>query len=64
MRQRDSNPFRKNITAQAIWDKDKHKKILAEQNGFEVLVVWDSEYRCDKQEIINKCNKFLNEDNS
>jgi hypothetical protein len=55
------NPFRKNITAQEIWDRDKHKKMLAEQHGFEVLVIWDSEYRWgDKKEIINKCISFLN----
>lgn len=54
------NPFRKNITAQEIWDRDKHKKVLAEQHGFEVLVIWDSEYRWgNKQEIINKCIAFL-----
>jgi G:T-mismatch repair DNA endonuclease (very short patch repair protein) len=54
------NPFRKNITAQEIWDRDKRKKLLAEQHGFEVLVIWDSEYRWgNKQEIINRCLDFL-----
>ena len=34
---------------------------LAEKHGFEVMVIWDSEYRWgDKQEIINKCLVFLN----
>lgn len=56
------NPFRKNLTAQDIWNRDKHKKLLAEQHGFEVMVIWDSEYRLgNKQEIINKCIAFLNE---
>ncbi len=55
------HPFRKNITAQDMWDKDKQKKLLAEQNGFEVLVIWDSEYRWGvKEKIINKCIAFLN----
>jgi hypothetical protein len=55
------HPFRKNITAQEMWDKDEHKKLLAEKNGFEILVIWDSEYRWgDKQEVINKCLNFLN----
>jgi hypothetical protein len=32
-----------------------------EEEGFEVLVIWDSEYRWgNKQEIINKCVAFLN----
>ena len=37
------NPFRKDLTAQEIWDRDEHKKMLAEQHGFEVMVIWDSE---------------------
>lgn len=54
------NPFRKTITAQEIWDKDELKKKLAEKNGYKLLVIWDSEYKTNKQEIINKCKKFLN----
>lgn len=54
------HPFRKNITAQEMWDKDKRKHDIAIENGYEVLVVWDSEYRWgNKQEIINKCINFL-----
>lgn len=54
------NPFRKELTAQEIWTKDTNKKKLAEENGFKVLVIWDSEYRWgNKEEIINKCIKFL-----
>lgn len=53
------NPFRKKLTAQEIWDKDKEKMLLANDNGFEVLVVWDSEYKKNKEEIINKCREFL-----
>lgn len=55
------HPFRKTITAQEMWDKDKRKTDIAVKNGFEVLVIWDSEYRWgNKQEIINKCVGFLN----
>ena len=55
------NPFKKNITAQEIWDKDKRKIDVAINNGFEVLIIWDSEYRYDnKSETINKCLDFLN----
>lgn len=54
------HPFRKNTTAQEIWDKDKQKLDIAIQNGFEIMVIWDSEYRWgNKQEIINKCINFL-----
>jgi hypothetical protein len=55
------HPFRKTITAQEMWDKDKKKMDIAYQNGFEVLVIWDSEYRWgNKQKIIDKCLAFIN----
>ena len=54
------NPLRKTITAQEIWVKDARKITVAKEKGFEVLVVWDSEYKNNKQEIINKCIAFLN----
>ena len=44
-----------------MWDKDKKKLEIANDEGFDVLTIWDSEYRWgDKQEIVNKCLKFLN----
>lgn len=55
------HPFRKTITAQKMWDKDKRKLDVAIEEGFGVLVIWDSEYRWgNKQEIIDKCVAFLN----
>lgn len=53
------HPFRKTITAKEMWDKDKRKIKLAKEHGFDVLVVWDSEYKKNKKEIINKCKEFL-----
>lgn len=53
------HPFRKNKTAQEIWDKDERKKHSAEEEGFEVLVIWDSEYRKNKKETLKKCLDFL-----
>jgi len=41
-----------------MWAKDKRKTDLAISKG---LVIWDSEYRWgNREEIINKCIKFLN----
>ena len=55
------HPFRKTITAQDMWNKDKRKLNVAIEEGFDVLVIWDSEYRWgNKQEIINKCIAFIN----
>jgi len=54
------HPFRKSLTAQEMWDKDKRKLVAANKSGFEVLVIWDSEYRWgNKEKVINKCIKFL-----
>jgi very-short-patch-repair endonuclease len=53
------NPFRRELLAKDIWEKDIIKKKLANENGFNVLVIWDSEYKKNKEEIINKCIKFL-----
>jgi len=54
------HPFRKNVTAQEIWDKDERKIQVAEENGFEVLVIWDSEYKSQKEKTLDKCKKYLN----
>jgi len=53
------HPFRKNITSEEMWKKDKDKKEIAELNGFEVLTIWDSEYKKNKKIILKKCLKFL-----
>jgi hypothetical protein len=47
-------------TAEDIWKKDKLKREIAESKGFELLTVWDSEYRKDKKITISKCLNFLN----
>ena len=54
------NPFLKKLTAKEIWDKDKEKINVAKLRGFDVLVIWDSEYKKNPDEIINKCLAFLN----
>jgi hypothetical protein len=54
------HPFRKKLTAKEIWEKDKKKKNVANENGFEILTIWDSEYRRYKDETIEKCKIYLN----
>ena len=54
------HPFRKNITASEIWEKDKRKIEVANEEGFEVLTIWDSEYRKHKSDVIERCKKYLN----
>jgi hypothetical protein len=57
------NPFRKNITSEDIWKKDNTKIELANKHMFDVLVIWDSEYKKDKEKVIKKCLKFLKNEN-
>ena len=53
------HPFRKEVTAQEIWDKDKKKLKIAKQNGFKVLVIWGKNYKKNKEKIIKRCVTFL-----
>ena len=46
-------------TAQMLWDYDASKKILADSKGYTILVVWDSEWKKDKENILRKCKEFL-----
>jgi len=45
--------------AKFIWEKDSEKARVANENGFEILVIWDSEYKKNKKETIDRCLKFL-----
>ena len=57
------HPYHKNnyFTAEKIWERDKVKKNHANKEGFEVLIIWDSEYNKNPKETLEKCLKFLNE---
>jgi hypothetical protein len=57
------NPFRKNITSEDIWKRDCVKIKLANKYKFDVLVIWDSEYKKNKEKVIEKCLKFLKNEN-
>ena len=54
------NPFNKKLTAQEMWNKDELKIKSSEKLGFDLLTIWDSEYRWgNKQKIINECLHFI-----
>jgi len=53
------HPFRDGFTSEEIWQKDAEKIKVANYSGFSVLVIWDSEYRKNKKETIDKCLNFL-----
>ena len=58
------HPYRKNKTSLEIWELDKQKTVVSKNNGYDVLVIWDSEYRwSNKEKVIKKCLNFLRNGN-
>ena len=57
------HPYHKKegYTSKEIWEKDAEKIRVAEEEGFKVLVIWDSEFKKNKKETIEKCLNFLNQ---
>jgi hypothetical protein len=53
------NPFDKKITCEDIWKYDEKKINFIKNEGFEVLTIWERDYRINKDEIVKKCKKFL-----
>ena len=48
-----------NISYKKIWEKDKIKKEVAEQHGYEVMIVWESEFYKNEEDVVQKCKKFI-----
>ena len=57
----DENYFNKisKIYAKDKWEIDKIKIECARKNGYDVLIVWEHDYRKDKENTIQKCLNFL-----
>jgi hypothetical protein len=48
-----------NLSAEEKWNFDEIKLECAIQNGYDVLTVWESEYKENKEATIQKCIAFL-----
>jgi len=48
------------MTAIKIWEKDQLKNKWMEERGYPVLTIWESEYRKNPKEVLEKCINFLN----
>jgi len=48
-----------NFTAKQIWNNDKERIKILENNGFRVFIVWQDEYQNNKNKIINNIIKQL-----
>jgi hypothetical protein len=49
------------MTAKEKWIADKEKELFAEKNNYQLMVVWESDYKENPEKIIKECIKFLNE---
>jgi G:T-mismatch repair DNA endonuclease (very short patch repair protein) len=52
------NP-RTKLSANETWIKDQAKIQFAQNQGYEVLVIWESEFKKNKEEVLQKCIQFL-----
>lgn len=53
------NPFIPNLTSKEIWEADEIKNSVLESFGFEVYIVWESEYINNKSDIIDEMVKII-----
>lgn len=49
----------KKKTALQIWDYDKIKSDYIKSLGYELLIIWEDDYKKNKQDIIQKCVNFI-----
>lgn len=45
--------------AEDIWKYDKRKISIAIQQGFDILIIWQSQCKQNRQEMLQKCVEFL-----
>ena len=46
-------------TACQLWDYDAEKARVANAHGYEVMVVWESEWKKDKAGVLNRVKEYL-----
>ena len=55
----------KKITANEVWKLDEIKLSLIKNMGYDVKVVWEKDYKNNKNEVLNECANFIkNEKNN
>lgn len=55
------NPFNRTLTAKQMWLYDKEKLDLAKSKGFDVMTIWERDYRNEPETITNIIIKTINE---
>ncbi len=52
-------PKGKTLTAKEIWDRDSIKQKYAIEQGYELLIIWEHDYKKDKQKILQECCEWI-----
>ena len=55
------NPYDRTLTAKQMWLNDKEKIDLAKSKGFDVMVIWERDYRNNPENIVNSIIKTISE---
>lgn len=48
------------ISAKAVWQQDANRESQLRKLGYEVKIVWENDFRKDKEGVIKECLEFLN----
>ena len=51
--------IRKNVTVNDVWNRDREKRVLCENNNIELLVIWEYDYKKNKNIILEKIRNFI-----
>jgi len=49
----------KNYKVGDKWEYDKNRQNILKDNGYDVLIIWENDYKKHKKEIIEKCKKWI-----
>jgi len=52
---------RKLLNAKQIWEYDEQKIKTANKYGYQVFIVWESDFKNNPEEVIEKCIQFIND---
>jgi len=57
----NKNYFHKYLQLSAfdVWERDKMKNNAIQEQGFDVLVIWEDDYKQNRNKVIQECIEFL-----
>lgn len=50
---------KKKMHAIDIWDRDNQKIEFAKSQGYEVMVIWEKDFKSNPEDVIKKCREFI-----